>query len=422
MKNIQSKSSDKKFFYGLTLAAALVAGRLLAGPVIFQSAPPPTTPRAAAEDATNNDMAVFVPAADRRNDSLPEPFKWAGLVFRPHVDYQFLYVNGLLAGPGNFRDTFVHTLSPGFALDLGRHWTLDYTPSFVFYSDRAFRNAINHNIALNGQTRYEDWRFGFAQTYSHSDATLIETATQTKEDLFGTTLTASHQLNDKFSADLSLAQNLNYVQNFQDSKTWSTLDWLNYQIAKRLFVGVGAGAGYSSVDGPGSDSVNEQLQGRIQWRATDKLSFTVNGGLQNDQFLNASRQSFSVTTLDTNGMPHTSTVTIDKPGDLLTPIFGASIQYQPFRDTQISLSASRSVSPSLVSGSDTVDTSVSVNFTQTLLEKFSLNLGASYGATEYSDSGFSANQLPNGSAQLVHPASIARTTTMFSPRASAIRF
>jgi hypothetical protein len=362
MKPNQSKTRDKRITAGLLLLAGLLTGRLLAGPVVMQAPPPaPVQPQAETEDATNNDMAVFIPTGDHRDTSLPEPFKFEGMVFRPHGDYQFLYVNGMLASPSNIHNTFINTISPGITVDLGRHWTVDYTPSFVFYSDRAFHNAVNHNVSLNGQTRYEDWLFNFSQTYSHSDGTLSDTAAQTKEDNFTTGIGVSHQLSDKFSTDLSLSQNLNFVKSLQDSRTWSTLDWLNYQVAKRLFIGVGLGVDYTVLTGPGADSVDEQLQGRLQWRATDKLAFTANAGLDYQQVLATGNK------------------------DPLNPIFGVGVQYLPFDHTQISLNAGRTVSSSdyYILAQNTESTTVSLNVSQRLLEKFYLSGGLGYTRTDY---------------------------------------
>lgn len=362
MKPNQCKRRDKKIAASLLLFAGLLAGRLLAGPVVMQTPPPaPVQPQEQVEDATNNDMAVFIPNANNHNGSLPEPFKFEGMVFRPHGDYQFLYVNGMLASPSNIHNTFINTVTPGITVDLGRHWTLDYSPTLVFYSDSAFHNAVNQSVSLNGHTRYEDWVLNFSQTYTHSDATLSETATQTKDDNFTTAIDVSHQLNDKFSTDINLSQNLNFVQGLQDARTWSTLDWLNYQVAKRLFIGVGAGVDYTTITGSGADSVDEQLQGRIQWRATDKLSFTANAGLDYMQILAAGEKN------------------------PLNPIYGVGVQYMPFKQTQISLNASRNVSSSdyYILAQNTESTTVSLNISQRLFEKFYLSGGFNYSHTDY---------------------------------------
>ena len=73
------------------------------------------------------------------------------------------------------------------------------------------------------------------------------------------------------------------------------------------------------------------------------------------------------------------------PGDSLNPIFGASIQYLPFKETQISLNASRTVSSSdyYLAAQESEGTIVSLNLDQRLLKKFHLGLGVGYSTTDY---------------------------------------
>ena len=62
------------------------------------------------------------------------------------------------------------------------------------------------------------------------------------------------------------------------------MEWLNYQFWPRFSAGLGTGGGYTIQ--PGSpDSVNEQYQAQVNWRATDKISFQLSGGLQVQQYL-----------------------------------------------------------------------------------------------------------------------------------------
>ena len=65
-------------------------------------------------------------------------------------------------------------------------------------------------------------------------------------------------------------------------------------------------------------------------------------------------------------------------GNLITPIFSGTIQYQPFKQTQLTLSASRSVSPSYYQSQYTETTSVSAGLSQRLLHQFNLALGGGY--------------------------------------------
>ena len=106
------------------------------------------------------------------------------------------------------------------------------------------------------------------------------------------------------------------------------------------------------------DSINEQYQGRVNWRATDKISFQLSGGLEDQQYLSGGA------------------------GDLVTPIFGATIQYLPFEQTQLSVSANRTVSPSVFQNQTTENTGITPIVNQRLLGKLHLDLSGAYGTAK----------------------------------------
>lgn len=331
--------------------------------------PPPLIPSAVQEYQTNqSDMQVFAPPSP-----LAEPFTFGPVVMRPHIFYQFLYGNGVESSPGQSGNTIVQRVSPGAAFDVGAHVTLDYTPTLSFYSSSRFRDTLNHSARLNWGTTYSDWFFGVSQSYSSSSDPNVETATQTDQQNYSTALNATYHFNGEMSLDMSANQNFNDVgnkssstnllQSLADSRSWSTMEWLNYIVAPRLNFGVGVGAGYDQQDNS-PDSINEQYQARVNWRPDNAFSFQLSGGLQDQQYLSGGAS------------------------DLLTPIFGAGIQYQPFDHTQISVNANRTVSQSSFQNQVTEGTSVTGDLNQRLLGRFFLDLGAGYTKTKYVASQF----------------------------------
>ncbi len=322
-------------------------------------APPPSvsvTPPAVLE-APPSEMQVF--SGENPISSFPEevqPLQLGPVTLRPHVFYQFLYGTGIQSAPGQQHDSIVQSFAPGMLLVLTPRWTLDYTPTFNFYSDKSFKDNVGQSVTLTGGASYEAWKFGLSQNFTYTSSPQAQTGTQTGQDTYSTTLTASCPLNSKMSVDLELDQFLDFPSGFQTSKTWSTLDWLNYEFWPRLTAGVGAGVGYVNAT---PDMVFEQLQGRVGWRATDKISFQVNGGAEFTQ------------------------VTDDGSDSLANPIMGASIQYQPFEQTKLSVGASRVVSPSYYDNELSVVTSVNGNLSQRLLGKLYLEVSAGYNWNDY---------------------------------------
>ena len=352
----------------LTVAGGFGALRVLGSQSVLMSSPPTSTqPESVTEDQVGNELNAFIPSYEQRDASLPQPLRFGPVTFRPHPFYSFLSASGLQSNTNNSQNSIINTIGAGMTVDLGRHWTLDYTPTLRFYSNHDFRDSVDHAASLTGGTRYEDWVFGFSQSFSQSDSTVAETASQTSQQNFNTELSASHMLNEHVFVDLGLSQAFNFAEQYQDSRQWSTMDWLNYQQSKRLIFGLGAGLGYTKVHANQSgsnqppDQVYEQLQARVQWRATDQLSFSVNAGFDERQHLAAGYDS------------------------QLNPVFGASIEYAPFEHTQISLNASRSVSTSdlYILAQQMEGTTVSVNLNQRLLEKFYVNTSLGYTRTDF---------------------------------------
>jgi len=324
-------------------------------------APPPpsaATTEPVWQQTETNQFEVFSPAGTAASSSLNQPFQIGPVTVRPHLLDRFFYATGLPLSPGNQQNTAIEEFSPGIAFDIGTHWTLDYTPTLRFYSNHNFEDEFDNAITLTGATAYEDWNFGFSQSYASSDSPNIQTGAQTSQEIYLTALTASYAFNSKMSLDMGLYQNLQFTEDFQSSRDWSTMEWLNYQFWPRFNVGIGAGAGYVNVD-VGPDQTYEQAAGRINWRATDKISFKLNAGYEDRQFLS-------------NGA-----------GDLLSPTFGATIQYQPFEVTQISLNANRSETPSYFQDQVSENTSINCDLNQRLLGRYYLDLNAGYNITKY---------------------------------------
>lgn len=330
------------------------------------TAPPqtPVVPTAVQEYQNNNPMQVFAPAKEL---PLPSYLQWGQFSALPHLDYQFLYGNGILSAPGRPQNTIVQEISPGILIKMGSHWTVDYTPTINIYSSSSFQNTVNQNALLQWGTPYRDWFFNASQSFAYSSEPTTVTAAQIPQQNYVTLFNASCQINDKMSLDLGLSQNLNYInqeastnylQNLSDYKTWSTTDWLNRQFWTRFSFGLGLGLGYNVQEGS-PDSIYQQYQARIQWRATDKISFQLSGGLYNQQYLSGGQ------------------------GPLLLPIFNAAIQYQPFEQTKISIVGERTVSPSYYQSQTSENTGVTVDFNQRLLGKLFLDLNGSYNVTEY---------------------------------------
>jgi len=368
------------FAYVGTLSGLLLNGLAVAQSILL---PPPayiTTPTAL-QSFQNDEIDVF--AETRPNDSnVNGPFSLGPLKVRPHIFYQFSYADGILARTNLPVRTVIQQLSPGILLEVGNHLTLDYTPNWNIYSDNHFRDVFNQTAVLTWGGEYDDWLLEASQKYSSTSAPDIQTGTQTTLKEYLTSVSGSYQFNGKLSLDLAASQDFIFpvnsfgtnssIGNLENTREWSTLDWLNYQFWPRLNVAVGLGLGYDDV-GSSPSMVFEQYQGRIQWRATDKISFQLHGGIEDRQFLDGGNT------------------------DLISPVFDGAIQYQPFDTTKLTVSLQRGVRASMFQNRATEITSYSGGINQRILAKFYLDLNGGYQVIKYTDTTAAGLAGPNRS-------------------------
>ena len=294
---------------------------------------------------------------------------WGPVKARPHLSTLISYGNGLRSQSGGDANTLIEQVSPGVLFELGSKWRLDYTPTMSFYSSKEFKDTLAHSVSLSGGTTYQDWSFGLSQSYYTSSQPLIETGRQTEQESFDTSFSAARHFNSKLLLELGLTQSFRSAQEYTGSRSWSTMDWLNYQISPSVSVAAGLGGGYDNLD-VGSDMAFEQVQGRINVRVAEKLTLSINAGGESRQVL------------DLNGDP------------LINPIYGASILYYPFQFTTLSLSGNRAVSASLLQGQINESSGISLALSQRLLGIFYTTLSGGFRKNHYiqSDNAFSLDR------------------------------
>jgi hypothetical protein len=284
--------------------------------------------------------------------------EWGISKLRPRVFYRFSYGNDLPFAPNQRENSILQEVSPGISIRLGEKWGIDYTPTFRFYSSDQFRDTFENRVIFAGGTTYEDWTFGFSQSFANSDQSVYQTAAQTKQDNFNTAITAMHQINSKLSLELGLYQNIQIAPDYVNSYQWSTLDYLNYHFSPELSVGVGPGFGYIKMS-EGFDISFEQIMAQIKWTPGPKLNLHANVGGDFRQFVDA-------------GVP-----------TVVNPTYGLTLAYQMFEGTAISVVGSRSMEVSYYASELVENTSIAANVNQRLLKKLRLGLSGGYRLTSY---------------------------------------
>jgi len=277
----------------------------------------------------------------------PPPLRWGQVVLDPRLTYGVFYSDGILASPGHPVSTVLQSLSPGLFLQLSPEWTLDYGPTWEWYSNPLFQSTFDQAARLEGKVPWQDWALDFTQTYARTSEPLVETGRQTPEQDYATELKADYGPEGSPRLELALDQDILTSPVVPDSYGWSTLDWLHFPIAPRLDTAIGAGLGYILVD-PGYDMDYLRPEARVTWRAADRLSFDLQGGVEERRFIGSGG------------------------GTLETPIFNASAEFKAGDTTTLTADARRDVEVGYTVDEVERATNVSLGLQQRILRHFVL--------------------------------------------------
>ena len=145
-------------------------------------APPPQAPdQTPSAIATGQSKWTFLPPPKPSRES--QPFKWedADLAAASFLPVS-LRRRASDRSPTNWLTPSFRKSPPGALLEIGSHWTLDYSPLWTVYSNNKFQNTFGQAVRLAGGTAYNDWVLGISQGYTDSSSPSVETATQTRQE------------------------------------------------------------------------------------------------------------------------------------------------------------------------------------------------------------------------------------------------
>lgn len=298
---------------------------------------------------------------------IPPLLRWGPLTAHPRAGYGMTYGTGVRGRGGQSDATLLHQFSPGFALDVGRYWVVDYAPTAMLYGSSAFRDTVNHSVSVMGSVPGRVWTLSAGGRFALQDNPLVETGQQTETTQVSANLGAGRSLTEVLSMSLGASYSFRDASAFNTVASWSSQNSLDYQIRENLSAGLVLGFGYDQVD-PGSDMVSERVQGRFGGVLGEKLSYSLMGGFEVRQFQEGDS------------------------GSLLSPIFTGGLSYAATETTSLGLSFQQSVSPSFFNDQVNQTTAVSAAATQRLLEKLSLSVSGSYRWNERSSTANTSQQ------------------------------
>jgi hypothetical protein len=215
-------------------------------------------------------------------------------------------------------------------------------------------------VVLNGGTIYRDWTMYLSQSYIDTTQPLVETGTQVEQQAYATAFNAAWQMGSKTTLQLGLNQNFRFTEALNNIHEWTTADWYSYQFEPQLSAALGATFGYDKMS-LGSDMPFEQALGRVIFQPGTKLRLMVIGGVEDRQFVKPSAPSE------------------------VTPIFQALGMYQIGEGTLLTISAQRTVVPSLLANQVNDITVTSVTLRQKIIGSAYGEVSGGYTDESYTD-------------------------------------
>jgi len=251
---------------------------------------------------------------------------------------------------------------------------LDYMPSAILFVDHSDQDAFNQLISLTGGyssgrltlTLYQSVAILESANFnSFFDTTGLWANTDasgpTRMNWSYTFLTANYQLTGKISLQAEFGAPI-YAYlgdgNISDYTIFGGL-YVYYNWLPKLSVGIGTTFGYTWVDEPTTNQSFEQINLRLNYAWTAKLSLYASGGVEFRQF-DGNRNTYD------------------------SPVFEVGLSYNPFSGSYLSLAAGRRIYPSgYVDNQDFGATYVAARFQQRLFRRIYFGLGAGYENSNY---------------------------------------
>lgn len=334
----------------LLLITAVVAPAVGAQDVIMSAPTEPLLPV--------SQRNVAPPPASRPSEPDNPPIKVGPVFFHSRLSYNYINAEGLPTRGGRRVASEIHTTRAQVLADIGEHWALEYSPSWRNYTARAMSDTFDQSVRLSGDAAFRDFGFKFAESYEVSTPTLAETGRQTELETWATSLGATYKL----SPHIRLVGTGNLDERYSDIaprvRRWSGQTKVNLTVSPRLSLGIGPGFQYTEIANS-PDTYGESYTADVNWHPTDKLTLSLDGGVQ---------KTHSTASAGLN---------------LSKPKVDLALDYRPFETTGIRLAASKKVSTSYFKDLVTEDFLWEASIQQRLLGRFYLNAAYSRKENDY---------------------------------------
>lgn len=278
---------------------------------------------------------------------------------------------------GDRVDDLYFAIEPGITFGFGdvvghspNFIRFDYAPSAFLYLDHSNADALQHIMKLEGQYRFGHLSLGLSQDVqlleganpgaigtgiNPTPAINLDAGGNADVNIYTTNATASYDLTGKTFLSGGARYSVYDYPSLISSQTIDGNLFINYNYSPKLVIGLGGTAGYNWVDAPNPNQSYQQLNARLSYQLSGKVSLNASGGVEYRQFENDARD-----------------------GNYASPVYELDASYQPFDGTNVTLTGSRRTENSAVfAGQDYVSTTITLGVRQRFLRR--IYFGATIG-------------------------------------------
>ena len=297
-----------------------------------------------------------------------------------------VYDDNIFLSQNNKVDDYYFAIEPGVTLGFGdivgrdqNYIRFDYAPSIFLFVDNSDSDAIQHLLRLEGRYRFGRLVSTVSQDVQLLDGTNLGTGSaggvgnvapgvnldaggDTQLNIYTTNANLTYDLTGKTFLSGGLRFTASDYDNLIDSSSLSGNFFVNYIYSPKLVIGLGGTAGYNWVEGFNPNQTFEQVNVRLTYEATGKISLNATAGVEFRQF----DEDYST-------------------GDSVSPVYELGAAYQPFDGTALTVRGSRrTLNSAVLVGNNYSSTNITVGARQRLLRRIYLGLTAGYEHSEYS--------------------------------------
>ena len=271
--------------------------------------------------------------------------------------------------------------------------SLIYHPSVFLYVNNSQNDAFQNLIRLQAAHRFSRLSLSFSQdvqlldgtdlnslSYTNGQQANIDVSGRTRHQVYTSQLSGSYDLTGKLF--LSGAASFfadQYQSSLNSSETFSGNLFINYNYSEKVVFGLGGTGGYNTTENSSSNQTFEQINVRLSYSATAKISLSGSVGAEFRQFEN-------------NG------------GNRISPVFELSASYQPFDGTSLSLSGSSNILNSASSfGEDYAYTTINFALRQRFLQRMFFGMAVGYTNNNYFSTATGTSATRNDNYYYVQP-------------------